>query len=435
MTARNDLDRTLSAWLTAQAPTREPEHLLDHILERTARTRRRPAWRIPERWIPMSVLSTTVAPRSTIPWRTVGLIALLVLALLAGALLAIGRAHRLPPPFGVAGNGSLVYSVNGDIVSRSGPSGSVVPIVISEYTDDTPIMSPDGSRFVFMRHRSADTLQLWVAEADGQGQRLLDKAFPSISWVDWSPSSDEVFVANEDGRSTMAIVPADGGPSKTLDLRMPIMVPVHRPGHPDQILFRGKDAAGDWGLFLTGRDGLARDRLALDPGFQSDNYYAENRDAYFQGPTWASDGTRLLYYTLEPAPDSPAGPGYRIHLARIGPAGEVLSDDVLEYGAALDDEFAPGWLPTEDGIVFQTLEGTIHKLMIGGLEPRATPKDLGVQGGDWISSNISPDGREVIAAVPETGAASPKVSIIDLAGGTITRVDIGADVSWQRVAP
>jgi hypothetical protein len=52
-----------------------------------------------------------------------------------------------------------------------------------------------------------------------------------------------------------------------------------------------------------------------------------------------------------------------------------------------------------------------------------------------VSTTISPDGREVVAAVPETGAAPPRVSIIDLAGGAITPVDIGADVSWQRVAP
>jgi Tol biopolymer transport system component len=435
MTARDDLDRTLSAWLTAQAPTSEPEHLLDHVLERTARTRRRPGWRIPERWIPMSVLTTTVAPRSMIPWRTVGLIALLVLALLAGALVAIGRAHRLPPPFGVAGNGSLVYSTNGDVVARSGPTGTLVSLVTGSDVDDTPILAPDGSKFTFLRHGPGDKVDLWVAAADGTGQRRLDLPFSALSWEDWSPSSDEVFVANENGETEFAIVPTDGSQATTIDLGVPVQVPMHRPNHPDQISFLGKDADGTRGFFLVGRDGRDPRRLDLDAGFRSDQHYVEDQDFYFQGQTWASDGTRLLYYTLEPAPDSPAGPGYRIHLAKIGLAGEVLSDDVLEYGAALDDEFAPGWLPTEDGIVFQTLEGTVHRIMTGGLEPGATAKDLGVQGTDWISSTISPDGREVVAAVPETGAAPPRVSIIDLAGGAITPLDIGADVSWQRVAP
>jgi Tol biopolymer transport system component len=341
----------------------------------------------------------------------------------------------LPPPFGVAGNGSLVYSANGDVVARSGPTGTLVSLVTGSDRDDSPILAPDGSKFTFLRHGPGEKVDLWVAAADGTGQLRLDLPFRTLSWEDWSPSGDEVFVANEKGETAFAIVPTDGSRATTIDLRVPVQVPMHRPNHPDQISFLGKDDEGTRGIFLVGRDGRDPRRLDLDPGFQSDPHYLGDHDYYFQGQTWASDGTRLLYYTLEPAPDSPAGPGYRIHLAKIGPAGEVFSDDVLEYGAALDDEFAPGWLPTEDGIVFQTLEGTVHRLMTGGLEPGATAKDLGVLGGDWISSNISPDGRQVIAAVPESGGASPRVSIIDLAGGTITPVDIGADVSWQRVAP
>ena len=51
MTARDDFDRHVAAWLSTDAPTSEPEHLLGEVLARTARTRRRSAWRIPERWI------------------------------------------------------------------------------------------------------------------------------------------------------------------------------------------------------------------------------------------------------------------------------------------------------------------------------------------------------------------------------------------------
>ena len=41
------------------------------VLVRTARTRRRPAWRIPERWIPISSVSTRAATTWTpLPWAT-----------------------------------------------------------------------------------------------------------------------------------------------------------------------------------------------------------------------------------------------------------------------------------------------------------------------------------------------------------------------------
>lgn len=436
MTARDDFDRTLSAWLTAQAPTREPEQLLDHVLARTARTRRRAAWRIPERWTLMTTISTQVVPRPSVPWRAVGLVALLILALVGAAILAIGSyQHRLPPPFGVAGNGNLIYSVDGDIVSRSGPTGQPVALVTGSDRDDAPIMALDGSRFVFARHGPGDQVDLFVANADGTGQRKLDLPFRTMSWIDWSPSGDEVFVANETGETTMAIVPADGSPSTTLDLGIETQVPIHRPGHPDQILFRGKDAAGDWGLFLVGRDGKAPQRLALDPGFERDDYYTENDFAYFQGPIFSSDGTTLMYYTLEPDPASPAGPGFRTHTATIGPRGEVSDEKIWEFDRSADDEWAAQWLPGEDGFVFQSQEGSTHTLKLHRTTGGPTDvHDLGVSATDWISFIFSPDGRQLIVMVPPPGGGNPTIELIDLQTFRASPLDVMSDVTWQRVA-
>jgi len=440
MTARDDFDRTLSAWLTAQAPVREPEHLLDHVLARTARTRRRPGWRIPERWTFMTALTTQVIPRSPVPWRTVGLVALLILGLVAAALLAIGSQYRrLPPPFGVARNGSLIYSIGGDIVSRAGPTSSVVPIIaFTIFHDEGPVIAPDGSKFVFGRRASSGPPDAseWIANADGTGQRKVDVPFGTISWIDWSPSGDEIFVANENGQTAMAIVPADGSKSTTLDFGMPTMVPVHRPGHPDQILFRGWDSAEDWGFFLVGRDGKSPERLALDPGFQTDASYDQNRDAYFQGPAWSSDGKTLMYYTMEPRAGSPGMAGLREHVATIGPAGEMVSDEPLVFDAAADDEWGAQWLPAEDGIVFQSQTGSTHSLKLHRSSAGPTDvQDLGVSATDWISYVISPDGRELIAMLPPTGAGDMSLQLIDLQSFIVTPLDIPSEVSWQRLAP
>ena len=111
MTTRDDFDRQLTAWLAADAPPSEPEPLLGQVLARTARTRRRPAWRIPERWIPMSTITTPVGRASADPVAS------------RRARRAAGRRARrrrscsspapsdtLPAPFGVAVNGHLSYS-------------------------------------------------------------------------------------------------------------------------------------------------------------------------------------------------------------------------------------------------------------------------------------------------------------------------------------
>ena len=68
--------------------------------------------------------------------------------------------------------------------------------------------------------------------------------FRTLSWEDWSPAGDEIFVANENGETAFAIVPTDGSRATTIDLGVPVQVPMHRPGHPDQISFLGTEADG-----------------------------------------------------------------------------------------------------------------------------------------------------------------------------------------------
>src|SRR4029079_18930312 len=156
MTTRDDFDRHLAAWFEASAPSSEPEPLLGQVLARTAHTRRRPAWRIPERWIPMSAITTRSARVGQVPWRTIGLIALLIVTLGAGVLVIAGtRRPALPPPFGVAGDGKVLSSFDGDIFVRDSPTAAKTPLIVGPTIDETPAVSKDGSRLVFSRHENA----------------------------------------------------------------------------------------------------------------------------------------------------------------------------------------------------------------------------------------------------------------------------------------
>ena len=78
----------------------------------------------------MSTITTRVEGASRFPWRTVGVMALLVLVLAVAAVLVVGsRAKPLPAPFGPAENGRITYSVNGDIVAADSPPSTPRTII------------------------------------------------------------------------------------------------------------------------------------------------------------------------------------------------------------------------------------------------------------------------------------------------------------------
>ena len=127
-----------------------------------------------------------------------------------------------------------------------------------------------------------------------------------------------------------------------------------------------------WGIYTLVRDGTGLQRLDLDPGYESDPYYDDNWDYYFQSPTWSADGTRLLYQQLEPDPISPEGPGFRNHVATIDADGAVTDDRMIEFDTLTDDEFAGSWL-SEDSILYQSVEGGEHRLLVGSLADGQRP--------------------------------------------------------------
>ncbi|HTK44297.1 MAG TPA: hypothetical protein VL749_02945, partial [Patescibacteria group bacterium] len=175
MTARYD-DRLLSTWLHDVAPDREPEHLLGEVLARTARTGRRPAWRIPERWFSMSAITSRFTPATPVPWRLLAVGAALLLALLAGLVLAGGGAFTSPaPPYGLAANGPIAYAINGDIVVADAPGVTPKLLVGGATEDRLPLFSLDGSRFVFLRGPN-EAVEVWAAKADGSDARRLTEA-------------------------------------------------------------------------------------------------------------------------------------------------------------------------------------------------------------------------------------------------------------------
>ena len=434
MTVRDDLDRHVAAWLATDAPTSPPEHLLGDVLARTARTRRRSAWRIPERWIPMSAITSRFATSPGVPWRTIAVAALLI-ALIAGALLVAGSLRqRVPPPFGPAANGTVYFSVNGDLMAADSPTGTPRKILAGDTVDNGPLLSPDGTKMVFVRGLiGGEKAQLWTAAPDVSAPRKLVDA-PGIGWAEWSPQSDTLAVLRDDSTSTILMVDATNGSTREINTGLAAVSGVlWRPPDGAQLSFRARDSSDRWGIYVIGRDGSGLQRLDLDAGFESDPGYLSMSGTYFEGHIWSPDGSMIVYHGPEPTSGTSTTDHQRNHVATVDRAGKVTGDRVLEFDPTADDEVAPAWLD-DNSILYQAIKGSEQRLLVGSVLDGST-RDLNVVGDDWMPVTISPDTKTAIVSLPIFGSSVRDIQVVDLETGLATPTELGADdISWQRLA-
>jgi hypothetical protein len=177
----------------------------DDIVRRTARMRQRPAWTFPERWLPMDVVTRSV-PTPSLPWRQLGVLALIGLLIAAALVAFVGSQQReLPAPFGLAANGDIAYEAGGNLYVADSATGSARPVTTGPETDLDPVWSLDGTRIVFERKVVGDTGPGWliVSDEDGRGLvRVTPEPLPGLATWSFSP----------DGRSIVAFASGERGP-------------------------------------------------------------------------------------------------------------------------------------------------------------------------------------------------------------------------------
>jgi hypothetical protein len=128
MTIEQRFERDLPLILDDIAAGAYPDYI-DDVLSTTARGRQRPGWTFPERWLPVDLVTTRV-PTTRMPWRQLGVLALLALLIAAAIGLYAGATQvRVPAPFGPAGNGLIAYAAGGDIFTADPVTGDSRAIV------------------------------------------------------------------------------------------------------------------------------------------------------------------------------------------------------------------------------------------------------------------------------------------------------------------
>jgi Tol biopolymer transport system component len=382
----------------------------------------------------MSAITSRFASSPGVPWRAIAVAALLI-ALIAGALVVAGSLRqRVPPPFGPAANGTVYFSVNGDLMAADSPTGTPRKILAGDTVDNGPLLSPDGTRMVFVRGLIGGTkAELWTAGSDASTPRKL-VATPRIGWAEWSPQSDTIAVLRDDSTSTIFMVDAATGTTHEIDTGLPAVLDVvWRPPDGAQLSFRGRDSNGRWGIYLINRDGSGLKRLELDAGFESDPGYDAKSDGYFAAHTWSADGSMLVYESPEPGAGTSTTDHHRNHVATIDGAGDVSADRVVEFDSTADDEVSPVWLD-QHSILYHAIKGSEQRLLVGSVAD-GTTRDLGVAAHGWMPVVVAPDTKTAIVSVPISGSTVRDIQVVDLANGATTPTELGADdISWQRLA-
>jgi dipeptidyl aminopeptidase/acylaminoacyl peptidase len=404
MSTARQLESRLPEVLEEISAPRTPAYF-DDILGQVGRTRQRPGWSFPERWLPMTAISERVAPAPRIPMRVVVALALLLLALALSIPLIAGSQRRVPPPYGPAGNGAVVIADGGDILLIDPISGNRTVAIGGPAMDSSPVFSRDGTRLAFYREEGGRR-GLFVADARGRSPRELDTAgLVNPEWIEWSPDGAGILVNVDDkGKRGAAIVATDGSGARLVEVAMPVEDGVWLPPDGDEILFRTPGRVG-FGLLIVRADGTGMRELLPATGANEWDalYFAPSPDGSQVAYQWRDvDGVQKIYVVSVAGGTSRALTTVESVLPRWSPDGSKImfgSDDGV-YVVPADGSTSQVRLVAEAGLALQTL---------------------------W-----TPDGTRVLF-IKQSG----RPLLLDPAGGSAIEVQWGAIElpDWQRTVP
>jgi Tol biopolymer transport system component len=235
--------------------------------------------------------------------------------------------------------------------------------------DGDPVWSPDGRGIAFTRDRDRQTVNIYVMNADGSGQRRLTPTLRRRPWIElaWSPDwkkiafvgsdlgAPDIFVINADGSgllnvtntvttsfdfvwspdgrriaylegspggAPLTVVNADG--TGKHPLTGPVMVDLGLPSwSPDgrTIAFTGRGGTGRGGIYTVHADGTGLRKLTHGPGGNVD-------------PRWSPDGRRILFFSFRDDPAHRASDLFVMNADGSGQRNLTHTPGVSELGAS-----------------------------------------------------------------------------------------------------
>jgi dipeptidyl aminopeptidase/acylaminoacyl peptidase len=433
MTARTLIERDLPGILGDLGAGSAPDYT-DSILARTAATRQRPGWVFPERWLPMSTITerTVAAPR--VPWRTIGAIVLLILALAAAAVFVGSRTRRVPAPFGPAGNGLVAFADSSGAIKVGDLQRGQPSTIVAGPGNDRPIFSPDGSQIAFLRQAKLGAKDIVIVRSDGSDQRVLTaKPLSAVGYMAWSPDGGSIAVVT--GTTLESFDAALSGEPRVLTGNLsvdsvsgnsdfnPQMAAVFRPPAGAQILYLGRDGLADI-LFVANADGSAA-RALIGPS-RTDIKYDD-----LASQVWSPDGSMIAFNALMAG----TGNDWRVFIMQADGTG---LRQLSRHTPGLS-EGNPAWSPDGKRIALQRWiddsagNTDVRPVTVVGVEDGREVEVGSVHLNGFVSFAWSPDGSSILEL---PGDDTKQTEVVPVAAGSPSRPawPVFSALSWQRVA-
>jgi Tol biopolymer transport system component len=174
------------------------------------------------------------------------------------------------PSVAATGN-HLVFSrslVDWDIWSyRIG--GGVEPLIVSSLRDSNPQFSPDGTKIAFECDRSGETLEIWVARADGSGVvQMTNRLGRHQGTPRWSPDGRWIAFDSQgqDGHWDIYVIDADGGRPRRITFE-PSDENVPSWSRDGKWIYFRSDRSGRAEIWRVPFAGGAQERVTVNGGF------------------------------------------------------------------------------------------------------------------------------------------------------------------------
>jgi Tol biopolymer transport system component len=425
-------EKQLSEGLADLAAAHVPDYVED-LLQRTGRTRQRPAWSSIERWLSLEGKVRLSAPRAA-AWRLFAIVLILALLGILGAVVYVGSRPppAVPPPFGLAANGAIVIgSVSagqGDIMLVDPLAGDSSILVGGPTNDVAPTFSNDGRRLAFMRTFSHVLAAVFIANADGSGVRQVTPTWPSIESFHWSPDGEQLSVTrkvrNLYESEIVAVATGESTPLN-LDAQLHVTDVTWRPG-TNQLILHHADPEGRPGAtyFLGDKAGRTVREIPVAA------------DAVLDG-SLSPDGRLLAYSSWT----SVTGREGRIHLIDI--ESGIDREPTLE-GSAGSIDLDPMFSPDGSKLMIDRYSSDTYQVVVvpfdgvGPAIPLGPPHPTETGGSHAL---FSPDGTKVLVSYNDNG----DMWLLDTDGGEERRLPWTGPkglpwpgpegLTWQRLAP